>query len=654
MVPDFSKHRKPSTAIAGCFSPESAPCQASEHIKNFFLQHFSEKVLRSSSKSSTFSEKCLASAANPPTSLSNCLQNTALPAAANSAPTPAVIAKDDTEAQFFDLWLAQPSWSPIIKRADGWITIVNPAGKKVPLVLGTVKSHYRRGIILGKRFGKLTNYLLIDVDINSPFHPRNDGIQLILDAMESLGLCRYLLIRSSDSQGLHIYFPLAEPVSSWAIAYAAHAALTAAGVTIAGGICELFPNKKAFNAEHNGHRLPLQDGSFILNNDFRCTSNAKTVFLQQWQLCAAGQDDKHLAEQLVQKPLPKPKRIAIGPLPPIAWTDKGQSNEVMKRLVNYGHEVIGHSTIQSLSDWIVAVAPQLPGFHHFASKESRNDLTRRNWAYRWAKSHFKAARSYVAKSSSNHNATVAAEALERLLIALNRIVVSGKLGIKKLWHSLSDISMELFGVGFGWKLFQKHRKLILEKVSDSRKLGLSSNEKETKSILSSEPAKPRDSRAEEGLKKHLAGLSTARWMTPIQNEDLRPSTTPSAQQSPGSIQGAELAMGTAVIFQQPGSAVEGVQTRVTGKTIRPDGTLLYRLEKCAEGKPLMVSRDCLTVVADAPRSPQSEIKATAAQLLQVLGKACPFVGPGLWTVRRSEVSPRAWGRLLKLVSTAPL
>ena len=148
------------------------------------------------------------------------------------------------EHDFFVLWTTCPSWSPILKKSDGWLTIVNPSGKKVPLVLGAIKSHYRRDYIIGKRFGKLTNYLMIDVDKGSPFHPDNGGIQPILDAMEALGLCRYLLIRSSASGGLHIYFPLAEPVSSWGIACAAHAALTAAGVSIAGGICELFPTKR--------------------------------------------------------------------------------------------------------------------------------------------------------------------------------------------------------------------------------------------------------------------------------------------------------------------------------------------------------------------------------------------------------------------------
>mgnify|MGYP001797175379 CR=1 FL=1 len=373
MVPDFDRLRKQPCDRNALRSLKPSRSEGSSNLKSF--QHFPKQTVASPSR--------------------------------------------EADHDFFDIWTTLPSWSPIIKKPDGWITIVNRSGKKVPLVLGTVESHYRRHIILGKRFGKLTNYLMIDVDTGSPFHPRKGGIDPILDAMESLGLCRHLLIRSSASEGLHIYFPLEEPVSAWGIACAAHAALTTAGVTIAGGICELFPNKKSFNSELNGHRLPLQDGSFGLDDEFRCISNAKSVFLKQWQLCAAGQDETVLAALLAEKPGAIPRPLSASALPPIAWTGKGQSNEVMKQLVNYGDAVMGHRTIQALGDWIVAIAPQLPGFHQFASEESRNDLTRRSWAYRWAKSHFKAARLYAAKASFDHNATVAAEALERLLIALD-------------------------------------------------------------------------------------------------------------------------------------------------------------------------------------------------------------------------------------------
>ncbi|NJM99845.1 MAG: hypothetical protein HC800_24330 [Phormidesmis sp. RL_2_1] len=112
-------------------------------------------------------------------------------------------------------------------------------------------------------------------------------------------------------------------------------------------------------------------------------------------------------------------------------------------------------------------------------------------------------------------------------------------------------------------------------------------------------------------------------------------------------------MGTAVFFQQPGSAVGRVETRVTGRTTQPDGTVLYRLEKGSEGQTLMVERSCLTVVADEAHSSRQAgvIRATAVQLLQVLGKACPFVGPGLWPVKRDEVTAEVWNSLKRLIES---
>ena len=650
MLPDFSGLQQQANAFAVSQTLELKPGAACSQLLSF-LHDFCQKLLPSRCKPPYLCAKPSQNAAECSPFVTTSRQNAAPQIAASYSLTQAATPKPNDTTRFYQLWVAQPSWSPILKKKDGWITVVNRLGKKVPLVLGTIKSHYQRGHILGKRFGKLTNYLMIDVDISSPFHPRNGGIQPILDAMESIGLCRYLLIRSSTSGGLHIYFPLAEPVGSWALARAAHAALTAAGVTVAAGICELFPNKKAFNAEHNGHRLPLQDGSFILDDDFSCIGNAKAVFLAQWRTCAAGQDTAHLAEVLTQKPLPILKQISVGALPPIAWTAKGRSNEVMKKLTNYGHEVVGHKTIQALGDWIAAVGPQLPGFEQFASRESKHDLTRRNWAYRWAKSHFKAARYYAAKSSFDYNAVVAAEALERLLVALDKVVVVGEIVISKLWRSLSEISKELFGVGFSWKVFDKHRDLILESVNNSRNVGLSTGREEDKNSSASEPVKQNVAEAAEEPKKPPAELSTARYVTLTQSKDLSASHTPVEPEKAAADTPAELAMGAVVKVQHSGSDVDGIQTRVTGKATDENGRRIYRLEHCVDGLPLMLPGNCLEAIADEKPAKGAEgvIRATAAQLLQVLGKACPFVGPGLWTIKREEVSPLAWRQLLRLV-----
>ena len=114
-------------------------------------------------------------------------------------------------------------------------------------------------------------------------------------------------------------------------------------------------------------------------------------------------------------------------------------------------------------------------------------------------------------------------------IALNKLVVVGKFGVKKLWMSLSEISKELFGVGFGWRLFQKHRKLIMTKVKSICEVGLSRNSKEGKNSSPEELAVPSDSGSGREPRKLLTELLTARWMTSTTDADLSASPTPSQQ-----------------------------------------------------------------------------------------------------------------------------
>ena len=720
MVPDFSRLRGPFSTIADVRPPDPKSSAASEYVKSFFMQPFSEKGLPSDEKSSPFCQKHRHSAVKVTDSQTNSPQNTAPQTAAKLAPAQAVADQLDSATLFYQLWTALPSWSPIIKKSDGWLTVLNPSGKKVPLVLGTVESYYRRDIILGKRFGKLTNYLMIDIDINSPFHPRNGGIDQILAAMESLGLCRYLLIRSSDSEGIHIYFPLAEPVSAWGIACAAHAALTAAGITIAGGICELFPNKKAFNAEHNGHRLPLQKGSFLLDNDFCPISNHKADFLHRWQTAAAHQDDQVLQQALngnavytspstpVELPpvgltpqiRPTPTARTAYIIPPIAWTAYGQSNDIMCELVNYGDRYAGHKNSTDLAAWVKAVAPQLSGYQAFASPKSKRDIEHGTWAKRWAEAHFRSKWKYSV-GGSDHNANVAADAKRRIFAALDRMCVDAAIKVTQLWKDVSAIAKSCFDKGVGWDTFKKYKDEVLAHIKSTWKLGLSSGGSEDVNSFSSELAKPQITGSENPAKNCYTQLLTLRCVidiyssaftqfnTPKNEDKLKGDKTaqpdpklcdesPISEEAPVaaansaiSVSKAEekddgvaevrrtgLGVGQRVRIVMPGGSLDGIETRVLAQTADVLGQPVYRLAYQRQGQAVTLPAECLQVVEATGKEKavpgEAVIRATAAQLLQVLGQACPFSGPGLWTVKRSEVTTKAWCRLLKLIKEGEL
>jgi hypothetical protein len=82
--------------------------------------------------------------------------------------------------------------------------------------------------LYGVRFGKQTQYCLLDIDINSPYHPRRDGLAIsrIVAALEPLGLTSYIACQSSNSGGLHLYFPFEPAQPSWKLAAAVTALLS--------------------------------------------------------------------------------------------------------------------------------------------------------------------------------------------------------------------------------------------------------------------------------------------------------------------------------------------------------------------------------------------------------------------------------------------
>jgi hypothetical protein len=705
MVPDFSELDKESSAIAASQSSFQSPepnSAATSSPMQSFSQKVSEKPLHLSSKLRHFCEKPIENATKQRRFVSTFPQNAAPQTAATVALAPPSIPERDYTNLFYQLWLAHPSWSPIILTANGWITVKGSGQKQVPLTLKTLESYYRRGHIIGKRFGQLTNYLMLDLDINSPFHPDHGGFRTILLTMERLGLCRYLIVRSSTSGGIHLYFPLPEPVNSWQLASTAHSALTADGIQIAGGICELFPNKKAFNAEHNGHRLPLQNGSFLLDEDFCPISNLKADFVTRWETAAAHQDNETLTLALSSTVYALPSTAVELPpartthvLPPIAWTRFGQSNDVMRELANYGDRYAGHKNSTDLAAWIKAVAPQLPGYQTFASPKSKQDIEVGTWPKRWAESHFRSAWLFKV-GGADHNSKVAADAKRRIFAALDRICIDPDIKFTELWKQVSSTAKACFDLGVSWNTFRKYKDEIWIQVKRYWKLGPSSGRLKDINSFGSALAKAQIIEAKNPTKKAPPTLLTLRCVTDIyssvfaqfhtpQNEaelgggettQLKPELptelatadmTPvnadlSAISATKSEQKGELdtgldqkglAVGQRVRIAMPGGSLDGIETRVLAMTVDILGQPVYRLDYQRQGQAITLPAECLQVIqAGQRRLGETTIKATAAQLLQVLGKACPFVGPGLWTVKRGDVPAQAWEKLRQIVGGA--
>lgn len=271
-------------------------------------------------------------------------------------------------------------WDWIFKNPDGWHT-----NSKYPLSPRDLIQKLRSpDEIIGVRFGTETRYLLLDIDSGSPYHPANDeqGINKILGAMGDIGLTRYLRIQSSDSTGLHLYFPLPEPVNSFNLARASRHALEKAGLTVKGGTLETFPNVKAYSdvtkTLFNGHRLPLQADSYLLDSNYEPYSQSLESFLIAWKNAAASQDMKVLNKAIATAPRPKTfksketgkgvewrsnleSRIETG------WTGQGQTNELMFQIAQYGRVWLAIDDLSKLVEYTATQTKNCKGFYEYSN-----------------------------------------------------------------------------------------------------------------------------------------------------------------------------------------------------------------------------------------------------------------------------------------------
>jgi hypothetical protein len=248
--------------------------------------------------------------------------------------------------------------------------------------------------LIGVRFNSQTRYGLLDIDATSPYcNP--ESLAEIRAALETIGIVRTLLIRSSHSGGLHLYIPLPEPIKTFDLAVALHECLTAQGFQFTNGQLEQFPNVKTYGNEriihYNGHRLPLQPhtGSCLLDNDLNPTSDRLTDFLHQWQQAASQQDlnelrhalkigrDNHRKRNKKQRqasPRSEAWRQDLETEINDGWSGPGQTNHLLKTIACHGH-VFLHLQDDTLIQHTLETAQNLPGYqqhcrhqHHIATR----------------------------------------------------------------------------------------------------------------------------------------------------------------------------------------------------------------------------------------------------------------------------------------------
>jgi hypothetical protein len=257
--------------------------------------------------------------------------------------------------------------------------------------------------LYGVRPGATTAYALLDLDYGSPYHPRRDplALQRICDALEPLGLLAHLTLTSSDSKGLHLYFPCAEPMPSWQLALAVSTLLENAGFKIMSGWLEVFPNRKPFATDgsislYNGHRLPLQQGSYLLNDELHPIASSQLAFVRYWQQAANRNDiSVPVLEQTIRQSQRRTYRITgkaekflndLDAEIELGWTGRGQTNHLLGRIAMrsyiFGHTLYAAEPLKgkALADDIVRVARALPGFSTYCGHQLDIERKARHWA----------------------------------------------------------------------------------------------------------------------------------------------------------------------------------------------------------------------------------------------------------------------------------
>ncbi|MFN8797884.1 MAG: hypothetical protein ACK5YH_06175 [Pseudanabaena sp.] len=299
--------------------------------------------------------------------------------------------------------------------------------------------------LIGVRFGNQTEYALLDIDKGSPYHPSNnhEKFKTVLQALEEIGLVRPLIVQSSHSEGLHIYYPLWQEVPSFGIACAIKACLQKNNCEIAAGVIESFPNTKKYDSEYNGHRLPLQTGSYQLNNDLQIVGRDLNQFVETWLTVQEQQDidllKQAIAEAQANYQPPKDNRKPIKWREDLekqieaGWTGQGQSNQLLYLMGKYARVFLGCEDDEAIAEYITKTARAAAGFTKFCGDIKRLEQKAKDIAKWCLKHHFpwgskKGEQTETeSENTETQKAQKQAERLERIRTSVNELNKTGEM-----------------------------------------------------------------------------------------------------------------------------------------------------------------------------------------------------------------------------------
>jgi len=256
--------------------------------------------------------------------------------------------------------------------------------------------------LYGVRFGPETRYLLLDIDKGSPYHPVSDrfAVEQIVSALNPIGLNSHLAITSSYSGGLHVYIPFDRAIASWKIAAAANHLIESAGYTIEPGVLEILPNPRSYDPKtttlYKAHRLPLQPGSYLLNQDWEQCHTSEHAFVTRFEWCMSKNHIQNAElEQAIKNSRKQSHKFShraskflndLNADIDAGWSGTGQTNSILGRIAMreyiFRHVVEQTAPLkgEQLVCAIVGVAVQLPGYLEYCRHQHEIWTRAEEWA----------------------------------------------------------------------------------------------------------------------------------------------------------------------------------------------------------------------------------------------------------------------------------
>lgn len=259
--------------------------------------------------------------------------------------------------------------------------------------------------LYGVRFGAETSYFMLDIDRGSPYHPKRDrfAVGKICEALELLGITDHIGCTSSYSEGIHLYFPLPEAVRTWHLAAVVTRCLNYKGFICDAGLLEVLPNERNFDLEDGkpslfkGHRLPLQSGSYLLNEFWELDNfSSEDEFCRRWAYCERrNQINWPVFNRALKDATCNYKRLGfkaskfledLNTEIEFGWSGHGQTNYLLGRITLrsyvFGHCLNGGEPLEGerLVRDIVETATRLPGYREYCRHQHEIWGRAEDWA----------------------------------------------------------------------------------------------------------------------------------------------------------------------------------------------------------------------------------------------------------------------------------